>query len=422
MKPEETTNPCDTAEEMQELTEPAAPADQDHDPVSEDTPLPVHNEEPLTDPEEAAEIENVSPASEDDEPIADGSDTTEAPTEETEDADTNNDDASPEEPCAVQVDAVSVEEEITAENQRPEQEPSPEATEPVAADTDITAKEPVASDHDTVKNKKLQAQKRILMIALIILAVLLCCVLCLMLYLNKPHEPKQPRIVRNTTIMAREMPTLPTDPPTEPPTEAPTEPPYEMKLDISKAQSYHTINEDVVGWVYIDDTVINYPVVQSDDNSYYMERNWQKQYSYSGSIFQDYACDLATTENTLLYGHNMGNGTMFHAIKNYKVEDWGLEHPYVEVSNLETRYLYKVISVNVLYGDYGAAFEYWNCKAMSSAAYTTFVQQIYDTSLVWYGGDTLPEYGDEILTLQTCNSGAADGMRCVLFAVRVGEF
>ncbi len=422
MKPEETTKPCDTAEEMQELTEPAVPTDQDHDTVSEDTPLPVPNDESLAETEEAPENADDAPASDDDASTADGSEKMKAPEEAAEHIETDNDDsASSEKPSDEQDGAVSAEEETPAEEDNNELTAASEDTEH-ADGTENNAAEPAAADGDAAKTKGGRLQKRILLITLIILAVLLCCALCLVLYLNKPQEPKQPQITRNTMIMAREMPTIPTDPPTEPPTEAPTEPPYEMKLDISKAQSYHTINEDVVGWVYIDDTVINYPVVQSDDNSYYMERNWQKQYSYSGSIFQDYACDLATTENTLLYGHNMGNGTMFHAIKNYKVEDWGLEHPYVEVSNLETRYLYKVISVNVLYGDYGAAFEYWNCKAMSSAAYTTFVQQIYDTSLVWYGGDTLPEYGDEILTLQTCNSGAADGMRCVLFAVRVGEF
>ncbi len=265
-------------------------------------------------------------------------------------------------------------------------------------------------------------KRHLLPVALTAAALIVCCAVLSVLWVLGQKEPQKIEMVRTQKFMSREMPTIPTEPPTEPPTEAPTEPPYEMKLDIANAQSCHAVNEDVVGWVYIDGTVIDYPVVQADDNSYYMERNWQKQYSYSGSIFQDYECELATTENTLLYGHNMGNGTMFHAIKNYKVEDWGLEHPYVEVCNLETRYLYRVISVNVLYGNAGAAFEYWNCKTMSSASYASFVQQIYDTSLVWYGGEALPEYGDEILTLQTCNSGAADGMRCVLFAVRVGEY
>jgi len=215
-----------------------------------------------------------------------------------------------------------------------------------------------------------------------------------------------------------------TNPPTETPTEPPTEPiTYEMQIDMEKVLEHAAVSEDVIGWVYIQDTPINYPVVQASDNDYYMDKNWKGQYSFAGSIFADYQCNIPLSQNSLLYGHNMGNGSMFHAVKYYRDEEWGKEHLFFEVATLNKRYLYKVISFNTLNGLAGADFEYWTCVNMMRDQFERFVQQIYDTSEVWYGdADYLPEYGkDRIITLQTCNSAANDGIRCVLFAECIGE-
>ncbi len=211
-------------------------------------------------------------------------------------------------------------------------------------------------------------------------------------------------------------PTEPTEPPTEPIT-------YEMQIDMDIVRSYHDSYEDVIGWLYIQDTVINYPIVQADDNAYYMDRNWKGQYSYAGSIFADWQCTLDGSDNALVYGHNMANGTMLHAIKYYKDPASGETHRYFEVASLEKRYLYEVISVNVIYGEAGADFTYWNCIDMTEEEYDAFVQNIRRTSYVWYGDEAnLPQDGeDRIITLQTCNSGASDGMRCVVFARCIGE-
>ncbi len=57
---------------------------------------------------------------------------------------------------------------------------------------------------------------------------------------------------------------------------------YTMQIDMDKVAEYHEVNEDVVGWVYVEDTVIDYPIVQSDDNAYYLELDWEGNYSYSG--------------------------------------------------------------------------------------------------------------------------------------------
>ncbi len=248
----------------------------------------------------------------------------------------------------------------------------------------------------------------------------------LLMYLNTAPQPMPARAALtaeldpNATLFYKE-----TDPPTEPPpTEPPTEPiTYEMKLDLQKVKDHHAVNSDVIGWVYIDGTPINYPIVQAADNFYYLDKNWQGGYSFSGSIFADYRCILDESENSLLYGHNMGNGTMFHSVKWYKDAEWGNEHLFFEVATLDKRYLYKAISVNVIYGEDGADFEYWNCVNMNETEYNDYVQKVYNTSTVWYGDtERMPKYGrDRMIALQTCNSAAHDGMRCVLFAQCIGE-
>lgn len=211
----------------------------------------------------------------------------------------------------------------------------------------------------------------------------------------------------------------PTEPPTEPPAAMPS---YTMHTDLETVASHHATAPDVVGWIYIPDTVIDYPVVQTNNNSFYTDHSWTGQSSYSGALFADWRCRLDTSDNSLIYGHNMGNGTMLHAIKNYKDETWGKAHPYFEIDTLEHRYLYRVISVNVINGELGAAFEYWNYIEMNRTAFRDFAEKIKESALVWYGDDLLLRDGtDQVIALQTCNSGSHDGMRCVVFAVRAAD-
>lgn len=210
---------------------------------------------------------------------------------------------------------------------------------------------------------------------------------------------------------------------------------YTMKIDMEEVKKYHEQNEDVVGWVYIDDTQIDYPIVQGEDNEEYLHADWMGEYSYSGCIFQDYRSNMQDSENNLIYGHNMAAGTMFHGIKLYKDKDWGKDHLFVEVASLELddekkitgtkRYLYEIFSVNVLDGLEGANFEYWNCIDMDEEDYEGFYKAIEDTTRTWYGDvgvNNIPKFDDKLLTMQTCDTGDDDGVRCVAFAKRLGEF
>jgi len=231
----------------------------------------------------------------------------------------------------------------------------------------------------------------------------------------------------------------PTEPPTEPTTEETTEsvmeaveeenatpllPTYTMTINMANIQSNYNNNHDAIGWIRVPDTVISYPIMQTTDNYYYVEHASNGAASHAGAIFADYRCNLDRTDNAILYGHNMGNGSMFHAIKNYKSSSWGARHPYIEMASVNHRYLYRVISCNVIYGEAGANFEYWNYISMNRPNFRYYYNSIRNTSTVWYGNDVeIPrDNQDNFLVLQTCNSGSNDGIRCVVFAVRIGDF
>lgn len=88
-------------------------------------------------------------------------------------------------------------------------------------------------------------------------------------------------------------------------------------------------HKDSVAWLYIPDTNINYPVMQSGDNEYYTRRAVDGSYLYAGSLFMDYRCSSDFSDfNSVIYGHNMGNGTMFADIPNYENEEYFMNHSY----------------------------------------------------------------------------------------------
>lgn len=194
---------------------------------------------------------------------------------------------------------------------------------------------------------------------------------------------------------------------------------YTFGVDINKVRSAASGNPNIIGWIRVPDTPINYPVMQCGDNQFYMHHDASGRSSFAGAIYADYRCNVETSDNTLIYGHNMGNGGMFHAIKNYKDKEWGNAHRYFELTTLNHRYLYRVLSCNVIFGEKGSAFEYWNYINMNRGEMHYYYESVHNTPGTWYDDETsrLPRDNEtRLLCLQTCNSGAADGMRCCLFA------
>lgn len=103
--------------------------------------------------------------------------------------------------------------------------------------------------------------------------------------------------------------------------------------------------QDVVGWLYSENTVINYPVVQAEDNFYYLHRFIDGKYNASGSLFLDCTCygDFSG-KNTVLYGHNMNDGSMLASIRNYNDQEYYNEHPVMYLNTPTQNYKIEIFS------------------------------------------------------------------------------
>ena len=104
-------------------------------------------------------------------------------------------------------------------------------------------------------------------------------------------------------------------------------------------------NEDIVGWLYLEDSPINYPVVQSYDNDYYLRRLVNGEYNIAGSLFMDYRNDSNLEDNnTIIYGHNMKNNTMFGSLQEYKNQNYYDNHKVMYYFTPEKNYIIELFT------------------------------------------------------------------------------
>ena len=184
-----------------------------------------------------------------------------------------------------------------------------------------------------------------------------------------------------------------------------------------KVQRLQEENSDIVGWLEIPNTTINYPVLQGEDNEYYMYHNYKKQKSKNGSIFltKDYDWSIPSS-NLLTYGHNMQNGTMFQELLRYKKEEFYKQHPIIRFTTEKEDAEYEIISVfpsRVYYKSEKNVFRYYYfVNAKNEAEYNEFVKNAKKASL--YDIEATAEYGDQLLTLSTCSYHTEDGRFAVV--------
>ncbi len=170
------------------------------------------------------------------------------------------------------------------------------------------------------------------------------------------------------------------------------------------------INEDIVGWISIDGTSIDYPVVQTDDNIYYLSHSVYKEESSAGTIFMDCRNGASPLDkNTVLYGHHMKNGMMFHDLTSYKEEAFYKRHPYVEYSGEDGVGKWEVFSAYVT----STADNYIETDFGIEEDFEQFLERIVSKSLYHTGCEL--KGTDKILTLSTC-SYEFDDARMVVHA------
>lgn len=190
-----------------------------------------------------------------------------------------------------------------------------------------------------------------------------------------------------------------------------------------QVKSLQQENPDIVGWIEIENTKINYPVLQGTDNDYYLNHNYKKQKTQKGSIFlnKDYNWDIPSS-NLQIYGHNMKNGEMFQGLLKYKSESYYKEHPTIRFTTAKEDAIYEIISVfpsRVYYQTEKNVFRYYYfIHAETKEEYDDFVENAKKASL--YEIEETAEYGDQLMTLSTCAYHTEDG-RFVVIARKADE-
>ena len=171
-------------------------------------------------------------------------------------------------------------------------------------------------------------------------------------------------------------------------------------------------NEDIVGWIQIKDTNISYPVLQGEDNEYYLNHNHKGETTQKGSIFltKDYDWNLPST-NLLIYGHNILHGQMFQDLLKYADKDFYEKHPIIRFTTEKEDAEYEIISAfkaRVYYKSEENVFRYYNfLNAESEEEYNEFVENAKSASL--YDTQVTAEFGDQLITLITCSYHTEDG-------------
>ena len=169
------------------------------------------------------------------------------------------------------------------------------------------------------------------------------------------------------------------------------------------------INRDYVCWINIENTNIDYPVVQCKDNSYYLHRDIYGNYLYSGTIFIDYRCDYNKSKNLIIYGHNMKNNTIFSEIERFKEKDFFYSNSKITLTDKYKASEYEVFAVILVKKD----FDYRVCDFENQDDYQKYLNKIINKSI--YKSKNTPTVDDRIITLTTC-SYEFDNARTVVFA------
>lgn len=193
-----------------------------------------------------------------------------------------------------------------------------------------------------------------------------------------------------------------------------TEEPDPELIALEKYAAVHEQNSDFVGWISIDGTNINYPVMQTIDNpNFYLKRGFEKQYSNYGVPYVQENCALGISDNMVIYGHHMNNGSMFADLCKYEHKDFYQEHPTIRFDTLSNLGEYEIVAVfkTVAYSEDG--FKYYHfVDAEDEKAFDAFISQCKDLALYDAGVDA--EYGDNLLTLSTCEYSRNNGRMVVV--------
>jgi len=181
-------------------------------------------------------------------------------------------------------------------------------------------------------------------------------------------------------------------------------------------------NDDLYGWIKIEGTKIDYPVMHTPDNpNFYIHKDWYKEESTLGSIYVDGRCE-EDTENLIIYGHNMKNRTMFGSLREYKEKSYFENHKYIEFNTIYEEAKYEIVAVSkaIIYYDEeppeGEYLFYEHVELDSKQEFDAYIQNAMKKT--YYKTGNTAEYGDQLITLCTCDYWT-ENARLIIIAKKV---
>ena len=186
-----------------------------------------------------------------------------------------------------------------------------------------------------------------------------------------------------------------------------------------KYQSVYDKNNDFVGWVYIPETELNYPVMYTPSNpEYYLRRDFEGKYNIHGVPFVDYRCIVDESDNTIIYGHNMMNGTMFSIVEDYADKIYWQQHRYIGFDTMNGYGTYEVaicanIDLTTIDFNYTDTINF-----ADEAAFYSYINQVKEHAC--YETDVKLSYGDKLILLSTCETNNDEG-RYIIIAKKISD-
>lgn len=192
----------------------------------------------------------------------------------------------------------------------------------------------------------------------------------------------------------------------------------ERMLQIKKLKND---NNEIIGWLEIEGTNINYPVCQSNDNNYYLTHTYKRKKNSNGSLFLDKEYDFSINSlNLLIYGHRNKNGLMFDELLKYKSEDFYREHNAIRFTTEYSDDKYEIISIfnsKVYFQDEKDVFRYYYfVNVRNEDEYNEYIKKCKESSIYRINFNYV--YGEKLITLSTCDDSQENGRFVVVAKIK----
>lgn len=175
----------------------------------------------------------------------------------------------------------------------------------------------------------------------------------------------------------------------------------------NKYDELYSQNNDLIGWIKIEDTIIDYPIMQSRDNpNFYLTHNFSKDYSRFGVPYMQENCSVLS-DNIIIYGHNMKNKSMFNELTKYSNKDFYNSHKFIHLDTLSEQRTYEVICAFKTVAN-ANGFDYYNfVKSDTKEDFSAYIEKC--KALSFYDTGLSAECGDKLITLSTCEYSKNNG-------------